>query len=246
MAISTQTKALIELYNQKISQDLQQLSQIKTIQKGYTIVTGAGTSDQIRIFGSEEAIENYDLSIKSLDNKILEINNKIADLKETILTIGEDASSVGCGTTSSSVNVTSPSISCKVYAFSGNNPFSETTATLSTSNLGIGVSNKVSNSSIGNYNADIEICYSGGCSGAPGGSCVAAAASITYFENQISPLVTERNNLITKVNFLKNARSSYELQRYAYENTIAQINTSIGISSSIISFLTDPANDEWL
>lgn len=246
MAISTQTAGLLDLYNQKLTLDKKQLEQITQVQTGYTITTGVGESDYIKVWGPQEIIENYKYPIEKLDQKILELNTQIANLRQNILTIGQQASTAGCGSTSSSVTVTAPSISCKVYSYSGNNPFSESTQTLSSSNLGVGVTNSVVNVTLGTYNSGITSCYAVGCSSAPGGSCVAAAASITYFENQITPIETERDNLMVKVNFLKTARIDYELQNYAYNKSTIQINSSIGISSSIISFLTDPNNANWV
>lgn len=245
MAISTQTEALLELYNQKITLDTKQLDQINIVQSGYTIQTGIGSTEQIKVWGPEEIIENYTTPIKKLDNKILELNNQITELKNNILSIGQSASNAGCGTTGSYVSVAASTISCKVYAFSGKNPFAETTQTLSSSNLGVGVTNSVVIVGLGSYFGNVGTCYTT-CTGAPGGSCAAAASSITYFENQIPPLLSERDSLMVKVNFLKNARIDYELQNYAYNRSKVQINNSIGISSTIIDFLEDPNNAEWL
>lgn len=246
MAISTQTTALLDLYNQKINSDIQQLSQINYIQTGYTIQTGIGTTEQVKIWGPDEVIENYNYPIQKLDNRILQLNNQITDLKNTILTIGQSASNAGCGTTAAFVSVAASTISCKIYSFSGNNPFAESTQTLSSSNLGVGVTNSVVIVGLGTYNDIIGTCYNIGCSTAPGGSCVAAATSITNLQNQIPALVSERDDLMIKVNFLKTARVDYELQRYAYTKSKTQISDSIGISSSIISFLTDPNNENWV
>ena len=77
MAISTQTEALLYLYNQKLSLDTQQLSQISTIQAGYTIQTGTEPTDQIKIWGPTEIIENYNVPIEKLDNRIIELNTEI-------------------------------------------------------------------------------------------------------------------------------------------------------------------------
>lgn len=249
MAISTQTEALIELYNQKISLDKQQLSQINTIQVGFAITTGidekTGNPIETKVWGPQEIIDNYSYPIEKLDNRILQLNNQITNLKNNILTIGQQASAAGCGTTGSYVSVAASTISCKVYAFSGSNPFSESTQTLSSSNLGVGVTNSIAIVGLGSYFGNVGTCYTT-CTGAPGGSCVAAAASITYFQNQIPPLLSERDSLMVKVNFLKNARVDYELQNYAYNRSKVQLNNSIGISSTIIDFLEDPNNAEWL
>jgi len=245
MAISTQTEALIELYNQKISSDTKQLEQLNYVQTGYTIQTGIGETEYIKVWGPSEVIENYNVPIQKIDNRIVEINTQITNLKNTILTIGQQASAAGCGTTSSYVSVAASTISCKVYAFSGTNPFAESTQTLTTSNLGIGVTNNIVIVGLGSYSANVGTCYTT-CTGAPGGSCAAAAASITYFQDQIPALLKERGDLMIKVNFLKNARVDYELQNYAYNQSKTQINAAIGISSTIIDFLEDPNNAEWL
>ena len=250
MAISTQTAGLLELYNQKISLDKKQLEQVTQVQSGYTITTGVGESDYIKVWGPQEVIDNYKYPIERLDNRILELNTQINTLKQNILTIGQQANNAGCGTTGVAyVSVATSTINCKVYSFSGNNPFEESTQTLSSSNLGVGVQNSVVVVGLGSYKGNVGTCYNSifvGCGSAPGGSCAAAAASITYYQNQIPPLLSERDNLIEKVNFLKSARVDYELQNYAYNKSTTQINSSIGISSSIISFLTDPNNASWV
>jgi len=250
MAISTQTEALIELYNQKISSDTKQLSQVNYVQTGYTIQTGIGETEYVKVWGPSEVIENYNVPIQKLDNRIVEINTQINNIKQNILTIGQQANIAGCGTTGAPhVSVATSTINCKVYAFSGTNPFAESTQSLSTSNIGVGVQNSVITVGLGSYHGDVETCYNSiaiGCTTAPGGSCVAAATSITNLTNQIPALIQQRDDLITKVNFLKNARVDYQLQNYAYNQSKTQINASIGISSTIIDFLEDPNNAEWL
>ena len=247
MSISTQTAALLDFYNQKISLDQKQLEQVNTVQTGYTITTGVGSSDYIKVWGPSDIIENYKQPIEKLDNRILQLNNQIADLRAQILTIGQNASTAGCGTTGFSTTVVSPTVSCKIYSYTGSNPFETSTQTLSSSNLGVGATNTIVNVTIGTYKGNIGTCSTiTGCTGAPGGSCVAAAASITYFENQIPPIAAQRDDLMLKVNFLKNERVQYELQNYAYNQSRSQINSSIGISSSVIDFLKDPNNAEWL
>ena len=247
MSISTQTAALLDFYNQKISLDQKQLEHVNSVQSGYTVTTGVGSSDSIKVWGPEEIIENYNYPIEKLDSKILELNNQIVSLKNTILTIGQNADAAGCGTTGVSyVTVTAPTVRCKVYAFSGSNPFTESTENLSSSNLGVGVENQVVNSGIGSYKGDIGTCYLVGCGSAFGGSCASAASSITFYQALIPPLEEERDELITKVNTLKNGRINHELQNYAYNRSKTQINNSIQSSDGIISFLQDPANEKWL
>lgn len=243
MAISTETEALIELYNQKIELDKKQLEQVNYAQNGYTIRTGVGASDTIKIWGTGEVIQNYDSSIVRLDNRIIELNTQISILQSEILSWGQQASALGCGTTLFLSAVSQDDIKYKGYSYSGSNPFSTIQGTLSEENAGIGTENYTEQTFIGTYNGDIGNCYSIFCNDE---ICAGFAATITNLQDQIAPLQTERNDLIYRVNFLKNGRSQYQLQNYAFERSKTQINASIGVSSSILSFLEDPTNQEWL
>lgn len=245
MALSTETEALLDLYNQKLSLDTQQLSQINTVQSGYTIMTGIGSTDHIKIWGPTSVIENYNPPIQRLDNKIIEINNQIVSLQNQILTVGQAANAVGCGTTGiflftpvgfATVNVTQDQLRYRGYTFTSPNPFSPIDGTLITSNSGIGTQDYIADVVIGHYFGPIGT----------DGVCAGYATSITNLTNAIVGLRSERDPLIQKVNFLKQGRSQYELQNYGLEQSKAQVNTAIGISSSIVSFLSDPANAEWL
>lgn len=246
MAISTETEALISIYGQKVESSNKQIVQVNDVKSGINI-SGPGIENPVRIPGPDEVIGYFQVPIQKLDNRILELNTEISNLRATILSIGQQASSAGCGTTTSSVTVTAPSVSCKIYAFSGSNPWVQSTQTLSSSNLGVGVQNSIVNVTLGSYRANIGICYTTtGCGGAPGGSCASAASSITFYEAFIPPLATERDNLITKVNQLKNDRSVYELQRYGLNRSIEQLESQKTSAESSLSFLQDPANEQWL
>lgn len=245
MAITTETEALIELYNQKISLDTKQLLQINTVQSGYTITTGIGDTGKIKIWGPDEVIQNYNVPIKKLDNRIVQLNTQIDNLQSQILALGQDANSVGCGTTGifetspvgyTTITVYQDVINYRGYVFTGINPFSEIQGSLSTGSSGIGTENYVTQVAIGSYYGPIGT----------GGLCVGYSNSITNLTNQITPIQSERNDLIVKVNFLKNGRIQYELQNYAYEQSKTQLNTSIQVSDSILGFLENPENEEWL
>lgn len=252
MAISTQTEALIELYNQKISLDTQQLSQLTTIQSGYTIQTGTGTTETIRIWGPEEVIDNYDIPIKKLDNKILEYNVQIVELEQQVLSIGQTANSVGCGSTAFSpfwfllyppTTVYEDQLRYKGYSFTAPNPFSATNGTLNTGNLGIGTHNYINPVAIGSYFGPVDTCNSFECNS---GICLGYATSISNLNAQIVSLQALRDPLIEKVNILKESRSAFELQVYAYTQSENKLNEQVQKTQEIISFLEDPANEEWL
>jgi len=245
MAISTQTEALLDLYNQKLSLDTQQLSQINTVQTGYTITTGIGTTDHIKIWGPTDVIANYNPPIQKLDNRIIEINDQINVLQNEILSVGQAANAVGCGTTGiffftpigfSTVTVNQDQLRYRGYTFTAPNPFAVIDGTLITSNSGIGTQDYIADVPIGDYFGPIG----------SDGVCAGYATSIANLTNAIVGLRNQRDPLIEKVTFLKAGRGQYELQNYGLEQSKAQVNTAIGISSSIIGFLQDPTNAEWL
>jgi hypothetical protein len=241
MAISTQTGALLELYNKKVYLDTRQLSQINVVQNGYTIQAGAESSDQIKIWGPTEVIENYNVPIQKLDNRIVELNTQIQSVQADLLDVKQTANANGCpgfvwiiGFTTTTV--LRDNLKYKGYAYTAPNPFSATTGDLTQPNIGIGTFNYVTQSVLGSYLGPIGDI----------GPCATYAEQIDILETQIAGLQSNRDDLIEKVNFLKSGRSTYQLQNYAYNQSIVQTNQSISNSNTIISFLEDPANAEWL
>ena len=254
MAISTQTQDLINFYNQKKSLDAKQLEQINFVQKGYTLKTGVGETETLRVWGQDEIIDNYTFSIKNLDSKILELNSNIVLLQREILELGESANAVGCGTTGifedsppgfTTVTVFKDQVKYKGYTYSGNNPFEGTEGDITSENIGIGTFNEVVQVSIGSYFGPINQCNGLLCL-IPSNSCTGYADSISELENQIPSIRSERDDLIETVNFLKKGRSDYELQNYSYEQAKSEINTSIQASNNILEVLKDPDNSEFL
>ena len=262
MAISTQTAALLELYNQKINLDNQQLTQVNYVQSGYTIQTGIGSTEKIKVWGPQEIIENYTPPIQRLDNRILELNNQILTLQNEILVVGQSANTCGCGGSVgfstlgvpffvgiNTVTVPGDNLNYRGYTFTAPNPFAAVgPSSITSGNVGIGTEDIIIQSSLGVYYGNVGVARTTlpvpSCPTVT--SCAGYATSITNLTSQISTLQTQRNDLMVKVNYLKSARASYELQNYSYNQSKIQINNSIGISSSIISFLQDPANSEWL
>lgn len=249
MAISTQTENLINFYNQKISLDNAQVTQINTVETGYTLRTGIGTTEQIIIWGPNDLIANYDPPIEKLDKRIVEINAQIVELQNDIAVWGETANSVGCGTTAWSIGFSTTIVyedqtKYNGYTYSGQNPFQTINGTLTTLNAGIGTQDYIQQVAIGSYFSPINVCYNIFTCNSQ--ICTGYANSITNAQNQISTLQSERNNLISKVNILKNGRSTFQLQQYTYIRSKERLNEQIQQTQSIISFLEDPANEEWL
>jgi|LakMenE01Jun11ns_1017448.scaffolds.fasta_scaffold9957964_7 hypothetical protein len=250
MAISSETEEIIAFYNQRISLDLAQISQIETLEVGIAVTTGIGSTHQIKVFGPNQLIENFDVPIESLDEEVVSINTQIRDLQQLVLDIGEQANSVGCGSTAWVAGLTTTIVNqdqarYRGYTYTAPNPFSPTDGTLTVGNAGIGTQDYINQVAIGSYFSPINVC-SNPFLGCTSGECAGYATSITNITNQIQILQTERNDLIDKVNTLKASRSEFELQQYAYTQSKNKLNQRIQSTQQILEFLQDPANDEWL
>jgi hypothetical protein len=241
MALSTETEALLEFYNQKIDLDVKQVSQINVVESGYDIQTGIGTTERLRVYGPQELIGNYNVPIGKLDDKILEYNNQIRTLQNQILSLGQSANAVGCGTIGIAVTVFRDDLNYTGYGFSAPNPFSPLTGTIATATLGFGTMTEAVPVAIGSYFGDVGTCYDPPC-----GDCAGFASSITSLNTQITSLKALRDPLIIKVNTLKEGRINFQLQKYAYDQSKVKLNQQLQKTEAIISFLQDPANAEWL
>lgn len=242
MAISTETEALLDFYNQKIILDTKQISQVQVVETGYTVKTGIGITEQIRVYSPQELINNYNVPIKKIDNKVLEYNNQIRSLQNQVLSLGQEANAVGCGTTSvTAVTVYRDDLNYTGYGFSAPNPFTSMNGTIQTSTLGFGTITEAVPIGIGSYYGNVGTCYDPPC-----GNCAGYATSISNLNTQITNLKALRDPLIVKVNELKAGRIDFQLQQYAYTQSKTKLNQQIQRTQSIISFLQDPANDEWL
>lgn len=250
MGISTQTEDIIKFYNQSISLDLNQITQINSVEVGFAVTTGIGSTQQIRVWGPQEIIDNYNVPIQKLDKEIISINNQIRDLQELILDIGQEANSVGCGTTAWNTGFTTTIVlrdqsRYAGYGYTAPNPFARTEGALTNGNAGIGTETYINQVAIGSYFDLIENCndFLLGCTSQ---LCIGYATSITNITAQIVGLQTERDYLIDKVNTLKISRADFELQKYAYTQSKNRLNQKIQRTQDILTFLQDPDNAQWL
>lgn len=257
MAISTNTEALISLYQQKINSDTEQIAQVVVTENGFTYPLPDGT--EFKLYGIEETINYFDGPIEKIDARIVELNTQIAGLQSTILDVGQTANTCGCGGSVgfgstgvpffigiNTVTVNADSVTYRGYSYSSPNPFSATSGTLTSVNAGIGTEDLISQSSIGIYYGDVGVARTTlpVCPGVT--DCAGYATSITNLSNQITPLQSERNDLITKVNYLKAERIRFQIRQYGFNRQKEELNAEISTSNTIISFLQDPANEEWL
>lgn len=266
MAISTSTEALISLYQQKVESDTEQITQVTYTENGFT--TQLANGDQFRLYGVQETLDYFDAPIEKLDARIVQLNTQIVGLQNTILNVGQTANSCGCGgatgfTTSGNVPYTytpvfvgvntttvyADTLTYRGYSYTSPNPFSATNGTLSSGNVGVGTEDLTGQSSLGVYYGNVgvartDINVNPICPGVT--ACTGYATSITNLTNQITPLQTQRDDLIVKVNYLKKERSRFQIRKYGFDRQKEELNAEIATSNAILSFFQDPANEEWL
>lgn len=238
MAGGKQTRDLIAAYKRSINQDLEQIKQLKQTKEGIIIKSDPNNPDSdnvVVIEGIQTMINRFDPATKGLDTRILQINNEIRSIQDQILTLGQSANAVGCGTTGNGVvQVSGDTVIAYDWSFTLPNPFSVSTATLTTNNLGLGTYLGVSTVSIGTYF---------GISGLA--SCTGYASSISTLEGSLSTYRSERNNLIVQVNAMKAARSTFKLQKFGYDSAETKLNEQISQKSTIIVALEDQNNQQY-
>ncbi len=262
MAISTNTESLISLYQQEISLSEKQIEQVQYTENGFTVPLPDG--GEYKLYADQESIDYFTSPTQKLDKKIIEINNKIVGLQNTLLQVGLDANDCGCGgltgfSTSGAfpfiytpfvygpkTTVNADTTLYRGYTYTSPNPFEEVNGTLTTGNAGIGTESIFGVSFIGDYYSNIGVARTTlpVCPGVT--NCAGYATSETNLNAQIATLQAERNALAGKVNILKDSRSEFEVKKYGLNASKEELNAQIASSNSIISFLKDPANEQWL
>ena len=245
MAITTTTEALISLYQQEIRSNTEQIQQVITTENGFTVPLQDGS--EYKLYGIQETLEYFNGPINKLDAKIIEINVKIVGLQKTILSVGQTANDCGCGGLGiNTITAYADGLQYRGYTYTSPNPYAEIDGTLNTGNIGIGTEDIIVPISLGVYYGDVGVARTTlpVCPGVT--NCTGYATSISNLNSQITPLQTERNGLMQKLNFLKAERSQFQIRKYGFDRQKEDLNKEISSSNSIISFLQDPANDEWL
>jgi len=235
MPAGPETEYLIESYKRAIKQDQTQLEQLDQVIKGLVIKTEEDEEPTAIIEGVNDQINRFDPSTKGLDNRIITLNNQIRDLQDEILALGQSSNAVGCGSTSDGiVEVVGDQVNAFSWSFTAPNPFAGSSQVLTVNNLGVGTYLGVSTVSIGTHFAISGVA-----------TCTGYATSISTLQAQITPLRTQRNEVITEVNILKEERSRYQLQKYGYDVSITQLNAEITKKQNLIVALEDPDNQQW-
>ena len=236
MTISTQTKSLIELYENKIKQDETQLVQINNIIEGYEVDTG---TQIVKIYGVTKNLANFNIPISGLDNQIVGITSNIYNLYQDIVGIATQANFDGCPAVvdinTGITTVYADVVNYRTYNFTFPNVFGTSTGTITTANSGIGTQTFISQVAIGTYfEFDSGI-----------GICGIASAAINTKLSQINTLASQRNSYVTNVNSLKSARVKYQLEQLGYNQSLVQINAQIANSNAVLNILKDSSLQQF-
>lgn len=237
MPAGPETEYLIESYKRAIKQDQTQLEQLDQVIEGLVIKTDDDEEPTAIIEGVNDQINRFDPSTKGLDTRILSLNNQIRNLQEQIVGLGQSANAFGCvGVGTTVTSVVGDQVNLHIWSFTSPNPFSQSQQVLTANNLGVGTYNGISTVSIGTY---------ANFASDDGVDCAGYATSISTLEAQITPLRTQRNEVITEVNILKEERARYQLQKYGYDVTKTQLNAEITKKQNLIVALENPDNQQW-
>lgn len=197
---------------------------------------------------TQTTIDLFTTPTTILDTQIVSIASSINTLKTEIIALSTGAYSVGCGTITG-VTAYYPDVvrtfvaNLSSSSYNGNDPYGNSSSSLSSNNLGIGTllvytQNDSTQSGIGSLYANINTCYRAktliplvAC---VTGECVAYAASITDRQNQVTSLVSQLQSLLSSSNGLRNERLDYELERYSQNQSVLYLtNRNVGINTAI-------------
>lgn len=172
-------------------------------------------------------IDYFSSPSEKVDTKILSITSQINSLQTQIVGLSTSAYAVGCGTTAGAttlypdvVRTYTENMSSSTY--SGDSPFSSSSALLGSSNIGVGTylvysQSDSSQTGIGTLYGTIDTCFRTPCTS---GVCVSFAASITTLQSQITTLRTQLTTLVSDSNKIKTERREYQIERYAQNSSI--------------------------
>ncbi len=228
MAIGPQTNALIDSYKLKIEQKRKNRVEIEEVKKGYNVTDSDGTTIA-RIENLDVVINSFTPAINGLDTEVLRINGLINDQQTILFNLYTGATQVGCTThTIAMVDTLRDDVRGYNYSFSGENPFVESNAVITSANIGFGTYTGITQVSLGTFH---------GLDTGADAACPSYATSITAAENTITSLRSQRDDVISPVQELKEARAEYQLQRYGYDNAIERLDTEIAEAETIITAL---------
>jgi len=237
MVVGPDTKYLIESYKRAIKQDQTQLEQVDQVINGIVIRTEDEEEPTAIIEGVNDQINRFDPSTKGLDTRIISINSQIRNLQAQIVGLGQSANVFGCANVEETVKeIAGDQVNLHTWAFAAPNPFAASQQVLTENNLGVGTYNGISTVSIGTY-------YD--FTSDDGAECAGYANSISTLESQITPLRTQRNEVIAEVNILKEERARYQLQKYGYDVTKAELNAEIAKKQTLIVTLEKESNQQY-
>lgn len=191
----------------------------------------------------QKKIDLFSPICSSVDGQIVAIAASIVTLQTEIVSLSTNAFAVGCGTTGGATTIFPDSVKTQSYnlctaGYDGDAPYTITTSTLSSGNIGIGTlliytQNDNTITGIGTSFGSTSTCFRP-LQGCTSGVCVSFASSISTKQSEIITLRNQLSNLVSSSNQIKRERVDFEIERFGNNYTIRILNEeNTRISSAI-------------
>jgi len=191
----------------------------------------------------QKKIDLFSPICNSVDGQIVAIAASIVTLQTEIVSLSTNAYAVGCGTTAGATTIFPDSVKTQSYnlctvGYDGDAPYTITTSTLNSGNIGIGTlliytQNDSSITGIGTSFGSTSTCFRP-LQGCTSGVCVSFASSISTKQSEIITLRNQLSNLVSSSNQIKRERVDFEIERFGNNYTIRILNEeNTRISSAI-------------
>lgn len=184
----------------------------------------------------------------NVDTQIVAIAASIVTLQNEIVTLSTNAYAVGCGTTAGASTIFPDSVKTQSYnlctaGYDGEAPYTVTTSTLSSGNIGVGTfliytQNDSSITGIGTSFGSTSTCFRP-AQGCTSGVCASFASSISTKQSEIITLRNRLIDLVSSSNQIKRERVDFEIERFGNNYTIRILNEeNTRISAAITTIQT--------
>lgn len=208
----------------------------------------SGNTESIGILSArnpdvQKKINLFSSICSSVDSKIVAIAASIVTLQTEIVSLSTNAFNVGCGTTAGATTIFPDSVKTQSYnlctaGYDGESPYTVTTSTLSSGNIGVGTflvytQNDSSITGIGTSFGSTSTCFRP-LQGCTSGVCASFASSITAKQSEVITLRNQLSDLVSSSNQIKRERVDFEIERFGNNYTIRILNEeNTRISSAI-------------
>lgn len=225
--IGTQTQELIRILEEEVADNNEAIPYISA---GLNTVT--------------TVINDFTPSINGVQQQILSIVNDINDLKSQQVSIGISANLIGCGigTTGECAigvyTVYATNVYWTDYAYAVPDPWEESSAPITSSNLGKGFNLQI-------VNTDTAVAIGTFCDFSGDIGCASFANQINNLETQIISLQGTLPPLVNGINPVMLERSDYLMQEFAFEQSINILDSDTSTINNSLASLENPTLQQY-